>query len=465
MPGMPQFREIAGLFMCRSEMKGLNCYEPKSAPAALTEDFFREYGVGVPEAAVAAWQAWSRGRRRADANPFTGVMHLCLGGAVDRSVESQRSASTCRVWWDTRIKKKKRQGPHIGVEKYAQLDRIGKALGLKVGELHEDIKRKIRVSRRQRRRDRVRRVVLMSELESIPSEGFHLTVMRGITSMCWRHNIVVTLHGVTQAGLEAAVDKVCADHQPDGVLMMRLTPGAEILKRLDEFGIPVVLIHADRFRYPAPVLANIIPNLESVGSELKKWLGRRTVRRAVVVSMRPEAPRGQFEPVDAAVELSIRNDRRQQILAGLKRPGRQVEIVDVDDYCFRHGHAVFERHPEADLYVALCDPIAIELKHLLATANRPAFTECVVGFDASEMSRVEGIASFDQGLEEIGGLAGNALCGFFHDDDGRSDPWWPAFVERRCAEAMLQVPGNARDRDHGRKTISGRNAETPGRRA
>ena len=83
---------------------------------------------------------------------------------------------------------------------------------------------------------------------------------------------------------------------------------------------PLVLVHADRYRYPWPVMANVIPNQEGLGLELEAWIkhyassaqqekARKShgMSKAVLVTMPHEASFGDFPPI-APLTKSARRD-------------------------------------------------------------------------------------------------------------------------------------------------------------
>ena len=186
---------------------------------------------------------------------------------------------------------------------------------------------------------------------------------------------------------------------------------------------PIVLVHADRYRYPKPVVANVIPNQEHIEQDLRSWIDRylpsptpartlksRAMRKAVLITMPMESPCSDLPPIAPGIDPSIRNDRIARLVRALRDfrlpPAPEGEVPD---YRFRHAVDVYQRHGDADLFVSLSDQIAVGLKHLLIAAGKP-WRHRIVGFDDSPLAKEEQLASFSQSLDRIGFVVVDQLC-------------------------------------------------------
>jgi len=185
---------------------------------------------------------------------------------------------------------------------------------------------------------------------------------------------------------------------------------------LRAYEVPTILVHADCLPYYSwpPVLANIVPDQERIGEQLLSWLRER----GFLKSGRPSRRKRRAEVVVVAMpkedtvpfSSSIRNRRIELLMSALEPFG--PALVTVDDYSFRHAARVLEEHPEARVYVCLCDEIAVAIKHLLTVADREE-GRIVIGFDNSELARQSAVPSFCQGLDTIGPLVTDIMAGWF----------------------------------------------------
>jgi len=188
-----------------------------------------------------------------------------------------------------------------------------------------------------------------------------------------------------------------------------------------------VLIHADRQQYNTPVLTNIIPDQDQIATDLTEWL-KTTLKhtktgrpKVVLVAMTDEREPQEYPLLPGLAHRSIRNQRKAFILKALEN-FHPIQ-VEVPDYSFRHGLAIWQAHPDADIYISLSDQIAIAIKHLLIAKTGCAdWMHRVVGFDNSQLAQQEGLVSFAQDLNYIGKLAVNRLSAFF---EGIPTYMWP----------------------------------------
>lgn len=398
----------------------------------IDEAFFQEFARGEPEEALRAWEEWMNSRRRRpdSESAYREAMKIC-SGLGEASVRHYL------------------KGRHhfLSTENLDRLDRLAKGLG------QDPVPRAEVPAEAAARPRRSNRLALLTQLQ-VPSETYHMELIRGIVRDASLHHLAVAIHEVSPIDLRASIGKVRTNFRPDGIVMLRVTPAPRDLEGLTRSNIPVVLVHADRYRYPRPVLANIVPNQERLDADLKVWLdrywlpvrqGRRVKRstagKAVLVRMPWETSSDEFPRIVTGVEPSIRNDRIARLERALRKEFR-LKIEEVPDYRFRHSLQVFSNHPDADLYVSLSDQIAVGLKHMLIAAGRP-WDHRIVGFDDSPTAKEECLASFSQSLEKIGFLVVDRMCRFFRLGGG----CWPEFeelpidvhLEVRCAIGRGEV--------------------------
>ena len=364
------------------------------------KSFFDEFAKGDPVAALALWNQWlnNRQRRVDDDARYRKALEICveLGGASIRHYLSRRHQFLSESNLDL-------------------LDRISHGLNQKPP------RRVMLPAGAIARPRRCHRLALLSQLD-VPSEGYHMQLIRGIVRAAQLHNLAVSLHEVSPIDLASSIDRVRTNFRPDGLVMLRMTPTPRDLEPLSSNNIPLVLVHADRFIYPWPVLANIVPKQNLLAADLRAWAetsnpgpkptreAKRTkAKKAVVVAVQRETPTVAY-PTMAGINPSIRNDRIDQVGIALRQ--FRVEYVWVDGYGFQQAMGVYRRHPDADLYVSLSDEIAVGLKHILIAAKRP-WEGRIVGFDDSPMSREEGLPSFSQSLDAVGSRVVGKLQEFF----------------------------------------------------
>jgi len=209
-----------------------------------------------------------------------------------------------------------------------------------------------------------------------------------------------------------------------------LTPDEDSLTRLSN--IPVVLVHADRRVYHRPVIANIVPNQERITTDLKRWLdlAHRDPRSRALGRKRPVVLVTLPEEGSAG---SIRNERIRCVRDAIATSKRAIEFVD--DFSFRHALKVFRAHPDA-IFVCLSDEMAVAIEHLIVAGSGDPSNR-VVGFDNSDLARLEDIPSFDQHLQECAHQAWHMLYNavVMHNLEQN----WPDFVQKELLPTQLVV--------------------------
>jgi DNA-binding LacI/PurR family transcriptional regulator len=384
----------------------------------LSEEWFQKYGIEDPVIAFPRWKAWlaHHGRLSGQAK-YRKVLEIATGlgeGAIWRYREKPWRLSA----WMVRV-----------------LDTLTEALGFRLPKLEERAREK-RTPRRPGRGGR--HIALLTELADLPSPPYHLEVIRSIIRAGRRHNHAVALHEVSPGKLTEAVEHVVRVCLPDAVVMLRITPEPRACELLEDYGVPAVLVHADRYVYPCPpVLANVAPQQDRIDVELWSWvqehLGdpasatrRKATRKGpVLVAMPREQPERPY-PLKEGVDPSVRNERIDRMWKVVKAYGGTLK--EVPDYSFRHAKGVFKEHGRAAAYVCLCDTIAVALLHLTEAAGRRGAP--IVGFDNSGLAELEGLDSFGQALEQIGKKVADKLADWFKRPKGREGPEeeaWPEF--------------------------------------
>jgi DNA-binding LacI/PurR family transcriptional regulator len=382
---------------------------------AIDRAFFEEYARGEPEQVAAQWEGWLRAKRhRPDGEAvYRKLMEICSGlgeGSVRNYLKGRHYS--------------------LSDDSLDVFDRISQAL-------KQPTARRVEIPPEAAgRHPRSNRIALLTQLQ-VPSESYHMELIRGIVREANLHHLAIGLHEVSSLDVGASIERVRVEFRPDGIVMLRVTPSLRDLEPLVKSRTPVVLVHADRYRYPPPVLANIVPNQDGLEEDLQAWIkryrrpasegGRRkrgAAGKAVLVTMPREVISDVFPRMKANIEPSIRNDRIARLERVLRRRFHPVIVEEVPDYRFRHSLGVFQHHRDADLYVSLSDQIAVGLKHMLIAAGQP-WDQRIVGFDDSPMAQEESLTSFSQSLEKIGFLAMSRMCGFLRRDEGQ----WPEFEE------------------------------------
>jgi DNA-binding LacI/PurR family transcriptional regulator len=234
-------------------------------------------------------------------------------------------------------------------------------------------------------------------------------------------NFDAVVHDLGSLGLYTTVSRLVSGYRPDAVVLIRWTPDGRSLEVLRRTSVPVVLIHADRLQYPAPVIANIVPAQERLVPYVYKWAkgvlekarpreGRGYDERIVMAAMPDEAPVWEFPPIPG-VTPAIRNHRKELIREALQ--GLPSEWVEVPDYSFRHALTVWRRFPTAAGYLCLSDELAVGVKHLLV-ATGDVTSGRLVGFDDGPLASADDLTSFGQRIDEIGPAAMELLRAWFN---------------------------------------------------
>lgn len=241
----------------------------------ITVNFFREFAVGEPAGASEEWERWQRKHPNAtERAKYRKLLEIAV----------ERAEATIRCYLDGRSHK-------LSLELLDRLDRV--ARGLNQDPPHRSF-------RRTRPARRANRVALLTEL-AVPSESYHFELIGCVIREAFLHHLSLSVHEAPGEGLAVPVERILANFRPDGVIMIRLTPSRRVVELLAGARIPTVLIHGDRHRYEAPVLANVVPQQEKIETDLNAWLEdqqqgedkrsaskRAKRRRVVVVTMREE---------------------------------------------------------------------------------------------------------------------------------------------------------------------------------
>ena len=302
-------------------------------------------------------------------------------------------------------------------------DKISRTLG-------QPILPRVKISQQVvRRRFPSKRFALLVQLQAL-SESYDVELIRGIMREAARLSFGVGVYGVVPLAVSTSLEQAINIFRPDGVVMLRTTPGENDLEPLVKSGIPMVLVQADRYRFPQPVLANIVPNEAKLGGDLKTWIkrylqsasgdgraGRKGTKKVVLVTAPPEFPRIAVPPIATDVEPSLRNARITQMEQAMPR-GFRLAVEEVPDYRFRHGLRVFQHHPDADLYMVPSNEIAVAIKHILIAAGQP-WDRRIIGLDASPAAEEDGVTTFAPSIEKVSFLVIDQLRRFFQMEEGQ----------------------------------------------
>jgi DNA-binding LacI/PurR family transcriptional regulator len=383
----------------------------------ISEAWFRAHGLGGvdPIHAAAEWWSWLDARSRSQEARLRKALELA-SGLSEAAIRHYRAGRAYK----------------LGSRMLQELDALARLLG--------------RTAPPRARREGVeagrcrgqRQVALLTPLADLPSQSYHLEVIRGIVAGTSRHALATALHAVEPDELEPALAGLLRASRPDAVVLLRLTPDPGALDLLARRRVPAVLVHADRYRYPSPpVLAHVIPAQEPIARAIEDWARRivepprrrqrspRIEGGVVVVAMPRERPGGHLEPI-SGIDPSLRNRRIDLVLEGLR--DFQPAVAFVADYSFRHAPAVLAAHPDASAFVCLGDELAVALKHLLAATGRD-WRDRVLGFDDSRLAQAEQISSFGQQLERIGAVVADRIGERLRSASGDCTAPWPEFVE------------------------------------
>jgi DNA-binding LacI/PurR family transcriptional regulator len=134
--------------------------------------------------------------------------------------------------------------------------------------------------------------------------------------------------------------------------------------------------------------------------------------------MRPESLMPDFPPVNQHVPVSIRAERVELVVSGIRDSNMEPVVQYLDDYGASRAEELAQRHPSALGYVCLSDEIAVGLLQLLRARGNSDAQRRILGFDGSELARKHRISSFDQRLSVLGDkLMEQFLSEFRHPRD------------------------------------------------
>lgn len=370
-------------------------------PKVIDLEFFKECAAGDPEEAL---RKWEQTRHRTDAAKLRDLLRICSG----------LSLASARNYLAEKTKALKPE--HLDL-----LDWVSVTLGQ-----HPRNPNRSAPSGSSRGQ---KNIALITQL-AVPSETYHFNLVRGLVREARAHHFTLSVHEADPRDLTRSLARIKAMTHPDAFIFVRLTPKTEDTNLLRQRGEPLVLVHADRYNYPAPVLANIVPDQDKITTDLTHWLreswcGRNTTvkrrggKSAVVITMRRERTASNFLEASKQVIPSVRNERIDCVLAALTHMNPLVR--EVDNYMFNQALSVYQEHPDAPLYVCLSDQLAVGIKHLLIAAGKP-WQHRVLGFDGSDLARVERIPSFSQDLDHVCRTAVDVLATHFTANKPKTTP-------------------------------------------
>jgi DNA-binding LacI/PurR family transcriptional regulator len=365
-------------------------------PPAINAAWFRDHGSSIPAIGWGGFDLWwqKTGQRLSlssarDLRRYVQEVLICAVGVKPSTADAYlRGAEYYK-------KREKRVRTRFNHQTHALLDEVTQALGFPIPlwPSHKE------------ERPWSGRLAIFSELASLPSQRFHFELIRAIARGAQENHCLCSVHEVSQRTLADDIKRIMRLFDLDAAVMLRLTPDPECLNVLRS--TPTILIHADRaqkhYSFP-PIVCNIVPGQQSIGSCLTKFVEWSGVRKrenpepAVVASIEMEHKLG-----------SIRDQRILFVLQALAESGLAPQHCIVSDYSFASAIRIFQAFPHASLYVCLSDQLALGLKHCLIASGQE-YKRRVVGWDNSEQyAQRENISSFDQGLKQIADQVFDAL--------------------------------------------------------
>jgi DNA-binding LacI/PurR family transcriptional regulator len=375
----------------------------------LNREWFKKNGFTDPDRTVDLWTEWLS-KERKDKAKYKKVLELATGlhsSAIGHYLSGVRAYK-------------------LSERTLLKLDSISRSLGM------EPTGRKTKRTQHGLSRAE-KRVAILTEL-TVPSLYYHMEVIRGVLRGIARYNMIAELYEATRTDDTLDIHHITRSFRPDAYVLIRITPDARMMGILQATEKPVILIHADRLRYPCPpVLINIVPDQEQLIYFIHDWALRLqeniqstiSTPKVVVVAMPDEYVAYDYDPLQENSLPSIRNQRKQLVLNACEAYNPILETIP--DYSFRHALEVFRRHRSANAFICLSDEVAVGLLHLCKVVSGTSFAR-VVGFDDSPLAKAENLTSFGQNLEDLGDTVARRLRMWF-DQSSEGTIKWPQYEE------------------------------------
>jgi DNA-binding LacI/PurR family transcriptional regulator len=190
----------------------------------------------------------------------------------------------------------------------------------------------------------------------------------------------------------------------DGLVLVNTQASAAELGHLAAAypALPVVLIHDNRppdDAYPAPVVANVFPDLESEGSGYRKLLRHVLEEHGVTAPLLAMVKAGAVQ---------TRQIKKRMFREEVRRHGLQGQVYEkLPAYTVAAGRELAEEigGRDVDALVCLADVVAVGALSQLGPAGRVLVT----GFDNNDLADAFSFSSVDQNLGETGREAVKAL--------------------------------------------------------
>jgi DNA-binding LacI/PurR family transcriptional regulator len=147
----------------------------------------------------------------------------------------------------------------------------------------------------------------------------------------------------------------------------------------------------------------------------------------VVVAMEPELSHPSFESVSDKVPISIRAERIELAMNGVRCAGMEPVLECVGAYAASEAPRVLHAQPAALGYFCLSDEIAVGVGQLLAARNEEARGR-ILGFDGSDLAAEHQIPSFDQKFDDLGEQVVRQFIAWLRIPPETAGDW-PAFRE------------------------------------
>jgi DNA-binding LacI/PurR family transcriptional regulator len=378
--------------------------EVRTGLPKIDEQWFVDHSVVKdPTAAWETWQRWLGKSRSPDEWKLKTKLLEIAEGVVRQTISDYLSPT---------------EWAQLGDETLWDLDYLADAIGIAIPP-------RTRTRSHQRPQQRgSRRILLMFDVDAVPSPRFHMEVFRSLVKSARARHVSLTIQGVGDGDdVPSVLARTIRLGRHEGVIWLRMTPNDEALRVLNWGGrTPAVVVHGQLREYQNPVIGHVFPDQSNLARETQAWAesvragaAEEAPARAVVVAMTRESG-----------EQSLRNARVDAILEGLQAAGYLPRYEEVPDYSAGNAESVVSRWPSEQCYVCLSDEIAVSVAQLLRAHGRPS-QDRVLGFDGSGIAGKAAVPSFSQSIEAIG----DAVWALFESFFRRRDPdRWPPFEPR-----------------------------------
>jgi DNA-binding LacI/PurR family transcriptional regulator len=244
-----------------------------------------------------------------------------------------------------------------------------------------------------RRADSIALVISEPE-DRIFSEPFFARIVRGVSGVLADTDTQLVLVVAQSPAEEARLERYVAGGHVDGVLLASLHGDDPLPRKLEDTGVPVVLVGR-----PAAATRASYVDADNRGGA------------AIAVQHLLADGRRRIATITGPLDMAAGRDRLDGYLDALRAAGRGEPdgLVEVGDFREESGaramRALLRRHPDLDAVFAASDLMAAGALGALRTAGRRVPDDvAVVGFDDSAIARWSEppLTSVAQPIEEMG---------------------------------------------------------------